>query len=160
MTLHIYTDGACSNNGYANARAGVGVFFQGLKDMPLIVSKAVNPKFKQTNNVAELLAVYYALKRVYFYYKEPIQLHFYIDNKIALNTLLTTRKSGENWNIIEKIYHIRKILLDKGFKISGEWVKAHSTSKGNKIADQLACAGKEIIHNVGSQGAVGLTDEQ
>jgi len=53
----VYTDGACSNNGRSNARAGFGVYFG--KDDPRNVSEAY--KGPQTNNVAELLAIIKAL---------------------------------------------------------------------------------------------------
>ena len=49
----IYTDGACSNNGKVNAKAGYGIFFQ--VDDERNVSKKITGK--QTNNVAELTAV-------------------------------------------------------------------------------------------------------
>lgn len=136
--LKIYTDGSCLNNGYPNAAAGYGVFF---KDSTLLpISKRL--KGHQTNNRAELYAIYAALKRIYFKCK-PIKVHFYIDNQIALNTLITTRKNGANWDIITKIYKIRDILLSLGFEITAEWVKAHAKSKGNIIADKLACQGSQ-----------------
>ncbi len=55
--IYVYTDGACSNNGKKNARAGFGVYFG--KDDPRNVSEAYNGP--QTNNVAELLAIIKAL---------------------------------------------------------------------------------------------------
>jgi ribonuclease HI len=139
--IKVYTDGACSNNGYENATAGVGVVFVSDKESLKPISKRV--KGKQTNNTAELWAVYYALKRLYFHAK-PRHAHFYIDNKIALNTLITTRQSGENWDIIEKIYYIRNILVKKGFKITGEWVP-RNTCDGNRMADKLAKQGAKMV---------------
>ena len=53
----VYTDGACSNNGKASARAGVGVFWG--DDDPKNVSRPV--RGAPTNNVAELEAVEDAL---------------------------------------------------------------------------------------------------
>lgn len=135
--LRIWTDGACSNNGGANAAAGYGVYFEN-KRFPSISKRL---KGKQTNQCAEMYAVYAALKRLY-YRCEPCHVHFYIDNENALNTLKTTRKTGDNWNIIEKLYHVRGLLIKQGFKITAEWVEAHATSKENKIADDLAKAGK------------------
>jgi ribonuclease HI len=134
--LKIWTDGSCKNNGYANAAAGYGVYFEGDK-YPRISRRL---RGKQTNNRAELYAIYSAMKRLYFWSK-PCQVHFYIDNKIALNTLLTTRQNGENFDIIEKLYRLRWILIEKGFTITGEWVKAHADSKENHLADKLANAG-------------------
>jgi ribonuclease HI len=50
---YVYTDGACSNNGKANAVAGIGIYF-GIDD-----SRNVSKKIegKQTNNTAELGAI-------------------------------------------------------------------------------------------------------
>lgn len=134
--IKIWTDGACSNNGRINPKAGYGVYFENNRFPP--ISKRL--KGKQTNQCAEMYAVYAALKRLY-YHCQPCHVHFYIDNENALNTLLTTRKSGDNWNIIAKLYHVRDILLKRGFKITGEWVKGHGTSKENDLVDKLAKAG-------------------
>lgn len=137
-TLTIWTDGACTNNGYHNAQAGYGVYFEG-KDWD--ISKSL--KGKATNNRAELYAVYAALKRVYWRGPKELHLHFRIDNKIALNTLLQTRKSGANWDIIEKIYKVRDLLFKRGYQVTGEWVKGHSKVPGNERADELASYGAQ-----------------
>ena len=60
--IPIYTDGACSKNGYAYAKAGIGVFFGDNDERN--VSALVNSDYKQTNNVAELLAFIRAIKIV------------------------------------------------------------------------------------------------
>ena len=60
--IPIYTDGACSKNGYAEAKAGIGVFFSDNDERN--VSALVDSGYKQTNNVAELLACIRAIKIV------------------------------------------------------------------------------------------------
>ena len=50
---YVYTDGACSNNGKANAIAGIGIFF-GIDDNRNVSKKIEG---KQTNNTAELSAI-------------------------------------------------------------------------------------------------------
>jgi len=50
---YVYTDGACSNNGKANASAGIGIFF-GIDDLRNVSKKIEG---KQTNNIAELTAI-------------------------------------------------------------------------------------------------------
>jgi len=52
--IHVFTDGACTNNGKANARAGIGIYFG--KNDPRNVSKELY-KGKKSNNVAELTAL-------------------------------------------------------------------------------------------------------
>ncbi|KAL0112782.1 hypothetical protein PUN28_012211 [Cardiocondyla obscurior] len=51
--VNVFTDGACSSNGYKNARAGIGVWFQ--DNHPLNVSEPVEGR--ATNNMAEIQAV-------------------------------------------------------------------------------------------------------
>ena len=50
---YVYTDGACSNNGRENAKAGIGIFLG--QDDPRNVSEPVEGK--QSNNTAELIAI-------------------------------------------------------------------------------------------------------
>lgn len=134
--MKIYTDGSCKNNGYPNAAAGYGVYFSDKSLAP--ISKRL--KGKQTNQCAELYAIYAALKRLYWVCK-PCQVHFYIDNETALNTLITRRTCGDNWHIIGKLYKVYDILLERGFVITGSWVEAHNGDVGNTIADRLAKVG-------------------
>ena len=54
--MKIYTDGACTNNGRKNAKAGYGIYF-GEND-PRNTSGLIEG-IKQTNNVAELTAILY-----------------------------------------------------------------------------------------------------
>tara|TARA_Y100001970_G_C14088886_1_gene778880 strand:+ start:396 stop:1151 length:756 start_codon:yes stop_codon:yes gene_type:complete len=54
----IYTDGACSNNGHKDAKAGIGVFFA--HNDTRNISKLI--RGKQTNNAAELHAIIAALE--------------------------------------------------------------------------------------------------
>ena len=138
QVFRIWTDGSCKNNGNPKATAGYGVYFENER-FPSISKRL---KGKQTNQCAEMYAVYAALKRLY-YRCEPCHVHFYIDNKNALNTLKTTRTSGDNWNIIEKLYHVRGILIKQGFVITAEWIEAHATSKENNLVDILAKKGAD-----------------
>ena len=47
---YVYTDGACSNNGSLNAKAGIGIYF-GENDIRNVSQPVVG---KQSNNTAEL----------------------------------------------------------------------------------------------------------
>lgn len=138
MTLIIYTDGSCLFNGQPNAIAGYGAYFPQRPEWN--ISRYL--KTKPTNNRAELQAVYSALKRVYFHHDTPCTLQFYIDNQIAINTLMTTRKSGANWDIISKLYKARDLLIKRGYTIKCEWIKSHSNNSGNDKADKLAELGR------------------
>lgn len=66
--ITVFTDGACSNNGRANAKAGIGLYFENTKETHSENVKSVLKHFfphlhgiKVTNNIAELLAIYKAL---------------------------------------------------------------------------------------------------
>ena len=56
--VNVYTDGACSNNGKKDAKAGIGVFFK--ENDPKNVSDRISGK--QTNNTAELKAIIKAVE--------------------------------------------------------------------------------------------------
>ncbi|KAH6916525.1 hypothetical protein BKA70DRAFT_1092987 [Coprinopsis sp. MPI-PUGE-AT-0042] len=62
QTFIVYTDGACMNNGYEDARAGYGAWF-GNGD-PRNISARVPRALPQTNNVGEALAVLMAIRAV------------------------------------------------------------------------------------------------
>ena len=61
MSIIVYTDGACINNGKKNAKAGYGVFFGDMdsrnKSVPIIEGKI-------TNQVAELSAIIDAVETI------------------------------------------------------------------------------------------------
>ena len=82
MILKVFTDGACSNNGKVNAKAGIGIYF-GSND-PRNVSKRVPSELRQTNNVAELLAII----EVFSILKDEIKLYekiiIYSDSKYSI----------------------------------------------------------------------------
>ncbi len=66
--ITVFTDGACSNNGRANAKAGIGLYFENTKETHSENVKDILKEFfpdlksvKVTNNIAELLAIFKAL---------------------------------------------------------------------------------------------------
>ena len=59
--IRVWTDGASSNNGKSNCKAGIGVFFG--KNHPLNVSKRFNNR--PSNQRAELYAIIVALENIY-----------------------------------------------------------------------------------------------
>jgi len=66
--LIIFTDGACSCNGKNQAKGGIGIFIENTKtEISKTIEKVVEDFedleiSKPTNNIAELLAIYHALK--------------------------------------------------------------------------------------------------
>ena len=144
MLISIYTDGACSGNGYAGATAGYGVLFVSDEIKIKSISKRLKCE-RQTNQRAELYAVKAALKRIYWMFDtySNMHLHFYIDNTNALNTLVTERKFGDHKDLIDKINNLKRILRERGCTVTGEWIQAHQkVPNNNTLADELACRGK------------------
>ena len=147
MILKVYTDGACSNNGKINAKAGFGVYFG--KNDPRNVSKRVIGR--QTNNVAELLAII----EVFLILKNEIKLYeniiIYSDSKIAIGWCTTTGEKYEKQNWTKKKGEIPNVHLIKSAyeliknnpNVSLKYIKAHTgfideNSLGNEEADKLA----------------------
>lgn len=150
----IYTDGACSNNGYSNACAGIGIFF-GFNDKRNVSERIEG---KQTNNVAELLA----LLRTGIIIKEELDkntiIHIYSDSQYAIKCVTTygeklEKKNWKNGNkkipnleLVKRTYLFFKIYSNVLFK----YIRAHTSLKdphsiGNQNADRLAQAA--LINN-------------
>lgn len=139
--IPIYTDGACSRNGYPNAKAGIGVFF--CDNDPRNVSEEVGSEYKQTNNVAELLAFMRAIKIVIGderKYKIYTDSEYVIKCATNFNKWLKTKEKSEikNFELVCELYE----LVEKN-NIKYEHIKAHTGltdehSYGNEQADKLA----------------------
>lgn len=143
----IYTDGACSNNGYAGACAGIGIFF-GMNDARNVSEKIEG---KQTNNVAELLAIFEAGKIMKTELENKNIIHLYTDSQYAIRCVTTygeklEKKGWKNGSkVIPNLELVKKTyLLYKPYDtISFKYIKAHTSLKdkhsiGNDYADKLA----------------------
>lgn len=139
----VYTDGACANNGTANAIAGIGIYF-GENNSKNVSKKVVG---KQTNNIAELQAII----DVYYIIKDDIdnkKICIVSDSKYALRcvTEYGERQSINNWHkdipnkeLVKYGYELYKNKKNIYFM----HIKAHTEnndihSKGNNDADKLA----------------------
>jgi ribonuclease HI len=145
--LNIYTDGACSNNGKASAKAGFGVWFGENDDR----NTSQSYRGRQTNNVAELLAIVTALSIV----KEDIEagriIHLYTDSVYSKRCCTTYgekmckkgwQKKGQdipNREIVESAYDFcRKYPNIKFHHIAAHTGLQDEHSIGNDHADRLA----------------------
>ena len=140
----IYTDGACSNNGKKNAKAGIGIYIENMYD---ISEKLLG---KQTNQRAELYAILKALQiininnyhNIIIYTDSQYSINCitkWIKNWIRNNWLDQKNKPVKNKDLIESIYNICKTNSHIIFK----HVLAHTNatdnhSIGNSKADMLA----------------------
>ena len=145
--LNIYTDGACTNNGKSTAKAGFGVFF-GENDERNI-SQTFNGR--QTNNVAELLAIVTALSVVKNDIEEGRIIHLYTDSKYSKRCCTTygEKMSKKGWQlkgqdipnrqIVEAAYDFcRKYPNIKFHHIAAHTGLQDEHSIGNDNADRLA----------------------
>lgn len=148
--LQIYTDGSSLANGQKGSRAGLGVFF-GPND-PRNVSERLAGE-PQTNQRAELMAVLRALE------VPPLEqtVQIFSDSTYAINCVTQWASSWEmkGWktNAGESVKNqdiIREILAKMaernkaGSNTYFQWVKGHSSNRGNAAADLLAVAGAKM----------------
>ena len=143
----VYTDGACSFNGSVNALCGIGVYFskRNIKNYGNI-SEFLNVE-KPTNNIAELVAILEALKKIKQGYNNE-KIILYTDSHYCIFILemwyLKWIKEGtldkrHNIDIIKNLYENYYIKMN----IELIHIKSHSKKKdehsiGNSEADKLA----------------------
>lgn len=144
----VYTDGACSNNGFENAICGIGVYFSERNiNKYENISKILDVP-KPTNNIAELVAILEALKTIKYnnYNNENIKL--YTDSDYCLKTLQTWYKKWLKDGTIckrQNIDIIKNIHDNYYTKMNVEliYIRAHTKNRdehsiGNSEADKLA----------------------
>lgn len=141
---YVYTDGACSKNGYAGACAGIGVYF-GQND-PRNVSKKVIGK--QTNNTAELSAIIFAYKEIENDLLHGKKVIIVTDSEYALKCVKSYGEKCEkkNWELempnkelVKHAYELFKNNPNVGFMhIRSHTGKTDVHSVGNENADRLA----------------------
>lgn len=145
---YVYTDGACANNGMDNASAGFGIYF-GEND-PRNVSLKLSSNNKQTNNVAELYAVFHLYEIIKDDILNGIKIGIVTDSQYVIRCLTTygqklekrhwiKNKEIPNKDLFKKTYELYK---NKG-NIKFIHVSAHTNltdihSIGNDRADKLA----------------------
>lgn len=126
--VEIWTDGACVFNGQANAQAAWAFVSDNNEQAGLVIGD------KQTNNVAEGLAILKALEWAVQNNFKKIKI--YTDSQISLHNLKkAANKVKVNREIFEKIENIIKI---NALEVVYEKVLGHSGDPDNERADTLA----------------------
>tara|TARA_B110000046_G_C13012885_1_gene407462 strand:- start:1354 stop:2037 length:684 start_codon:yes stop_codon:yes gene_type:complete len=145
--INVYTDGACTNNGKPEARAGFGIWF-GDNDERNISESFTGP---QTNNRAELLAIIKALTILRDEIEQGQPVMIYSDSLYSIRCCTTygEKMSKKGWQtkgedipnrqLVEVAYNFVKKYNNIKFK----HIKAHTGLKdehsiGNEHADRLA----------------------
>ena len=141
---YVYTDGACSKNGYKNALAGIGIYF-GDNDTRNLSQRIEG---KQTNNTAELSAVIETYKIIYDDIISGKNIAIVTDSEYVIKcvTCYGEKCYKNNWtNDIpnkELVKNAFELYKDKQ-NIKFIHIRAHTTnddihSIGNYNADKLA----------------------
>ncbi|NP_001135083.1 ribonuclease H1 [Salmo salar] len=136
----VYTDGCCSGNGKAGARAGIGVYWG--RDHPLNVAEPLDGR--QTNQRAELQAACKALEQA----KEMNikKLVLYTDSKFTINGVTSWVKNWKlnNWRlnsggpVINKEDFEKLDMLNEELEVVWLHIPGHAGYLGNEEADRLS----------------------
>jgi ribonuclease HI len=157
-SLHIFVDGACSDNGKRGAKGGFGVHVYG--NPSLDVSRTLFPHEPQTNNRGELRAIQAALDLIDQYGAEWTKTYTHIsiwsDSEYSINCLTKWAKgwASHGWKkkdggLIQNIDLVKPLYerLQRMPRVSFHHVRAHQDFKknqfpfdGNIKADALATA--------------------
>uniref|UniRef100_A0A4W5Q230 Ribonuclease H1 n=1 Tax=Hucho hucho TaxID=62062 RepID=A0A4W5Q230_9TELE len=139
----VYTDGCCSGNGKAGARAGIGVYWG--RDHPLNVAERLDGK--QTNQRAELQETCKALEQA----KEMNikKLVLYTDSKFTINGVTSWVKNWKlnNWRlysgglVINKEDFEKLDMLNEELEVVWLHIPGHAGYLGNEEADRLSREG-------------------
>lgn len=143
----VFTDGACSDNGSENAKAGIGVYFGEGDERN--VSRRISGK--QTNNTAELKAILEVFEICNNEIEKGDKITIYSDSTVAIGWCTTTGEKYEKNNWTKKKGEIPNLeLVKQGYElckkypnVSMKHVKAHTGKRdnisiGNEMADKLA----------------------
>lgn len=142
VTVYVYTDGACSNNGKRNALAGIGIFF-GVGD-----SRNVSRRIegKQTNNTAELTAILEAYPLIKADILQGKRMTIVSDSEYAIRCVTSygDKCEKQGWPEIPNLELVKAAyVLYKESPVQFIHIKAHTHctdvhSRGNAYADKLA----------------------
>jgi len=139
MSVHIYTDGACSGN---PGKGGYGIVMEW-------VGKPYQKEFSQgykktTNNRMELLAVIVALEQLKI---DGVEVIVFSDSKYVVDSVMKgwvfnwvkkgfkDKKNSDLWKRFLKVYRKNKVKL--------QWIKGHNNHPQNERCDRLAVAASQ-----------------
>ena len=151
--INIFVDGACSGNGKAYAKAGIGIHFPEKEFLDMSERFIIKPI---TNQRAELYAIYVALLKISNKFKV---INIYTDSQYSINCLTIWKRNWKlnNWktaknksvlnlDLLQAIYKLIDDIKYSKCVVKFHHVKSHTKntdwmSNGNRKADELAVAG-------------------
>jgi ribonuclease HI len=140
-TVSAYIDGS-----KYHGRVGSGIVIY--KGRDIIARQKAKLEKRCSNNQAEMVAIHKALEAIDLLDREgssPLTAIIYTDSRISIDSL----KNPENHSyLVEKIRRKVDSLVRKEWRIKFSWVKAHTGTCGNEIADGLA---KEAARSGGTE---------
>ncbi|XP_044742587.1 ribonuclease H1 [Chrysoperla carnea] len=145
--VHVYTDGACENNGRPNCKAGLGVWFG--ENHPLNVGEPV--KGRATNNVGEIQACTRAVEIAHSAGVKKLCIN--TDSQFVINSMTTWLPNWKkrDWKLKDGGPVKNKhdfIDLDNACQlvdVKWNYVKGHAGIAGNEGADALARKGAQMF---------------
>jgi ribonuclease HI len=135
----IYTDGACKNNGKANAQCSAGIW-QGEGHHQ---NKAIKvPGNEQSNQIGELAAIIKAIEET----PNCVPILIKSDSKYAIEglTLHLEKWEDQGWIGIKNSKWFKQaayLLRARSATTAFQWVKGHNGELGNEKSDDLAKTG-------------------
>lgn len=146
MSINVYIDGACSNNGKSNAKSGYGVYF-GENDKRNQNGLVIG---KQSNNTGELTAFIKCFEILHDKIG-IVRINIFTDSEYVIKCATTygDKLAQKNWKSSKPIPNLELVktvhMLFKNSKgVSLHYIEAHTNksdihSLGNSGADKLAC---------------------
>ena len=144
MSINVYIDGSCINNGKPHAKAGYAVYFG--TDDPRNEYKPVVGK--QSNNTGELTAFIRCLEILHEEITQNMTIHVYTDSEYVIKCASTYGSKLEQKGWKDKIPNMELVkrayeLFKHKPNIKLHYIKAHTDkedvhSQGNAEADRLA----------------------
>lgn len=152
-SLVVYTDGACSGNGRASARAGYGVFFGANSEFNVSERLSGRPTNQRAEMTAVLVAMRVAIENGLVSPQKGLII--FTDSDYTLNGITKWingwkrnkwKTAGgasdvKNKDIWEKLDVFKARYADEDIGFDLVWVKGHANNPGNEAADRLAVAG-------------------
>lgn len=144
--INVYIDGACTNNGSKNAKAGYAVFF-GENDPRNEYARVMG---KQSNNTGELTAFIRCLQILQNEIKNNSDIHIYTDSEYVMKCATTygSKLHAKGWKSKNEIPNLELVkqaytMLCDTQSVKLHYIEAHTNkqdkhSKGNAEADRLA----------------------